>query len=116
MGRRQRKRQSSGQSPKSVDLGTEYVDTEGNRLTLRNELTAKSLKKLSEVHAKPAASQDDLWQRQQEQLFERLTISWTVADLPITKQKELIGRYRFADSDTRRWVQRTLRDHLEKLI
>jgi hypothetical protein len=48
-------------------------------------------------------------------MFERLTVSWTIAGLPLTGQKELLGRYRMADSETRRWVRETLERHLETL-
>ena len=39
---------------------------------------------------------EDAWQRAVEFLFERLAVSWTIAGLEITRQKELLGRYRMA--------------------
>jgi hypothetical protein len=48
-------------------------------------------------------------------MFERLVVSWTIAGLPLTGQKELLGRYRMADPDSRRWVRDTLERHLETL-
>jgi hypothetical protein len=48
-------------------------------------------------------------------LFERLVVSWTIAGLPLTGQKELLGRYRMADSDTRRWVRERLEEHFRRL-
>jgi hypothetical protein len=48
-------------------------------------------------------------------MFERLVASWTIAGLPLTGQKELLGRYRMADSETRRWVRDTLERHIETL-
>ena len=47
-------------------------------------------------------------------LFERLAVEWTIAGLPLTRQKELLGRYRLADSDTRRWVRETIDRHLSR--
>ena len=39
---------------------------------------------------------EDAWQRATELLFERLAVSWTISGLEITRQKELLGRYRMA--------------------
>ncbi len=64
---------------------------------------------------KPGASSDDAWQRHEEVLFERLAVSWTIAGLPITGQRELLGRYRMADSETRRWVRGTIDDHISRI-
>jgi hypothetical protein len=47
-----------------------------------------------------------------ELLFERLAVSWEIAGLPIESQKELLGRYRMASADERRWVRETLTEHL----
>ena len=44
-------------------------------------------------------------------LFERLAVSWTISGLEITRQKELLGRYRMATDDERRFVRDTLREH-----
>jgi hypothetical protein len=37
---------------------------------------------------------------------------WEIAGLPLEDQRELLGRYRMADGDTRRWVRATLDDHV----
>jgi len=63
-----------------------------------------------------AASTDDVWRRRTELLFERFVVSWTIAGLPLTGQKELLGRYRMADSETQAWVRRTITEHLEQHI
>ena len=34
---------------------------------------------------------EDAWQRATELLFERLAVSWTIAGLELTRQKELLG-------------------------
>ena len=91
---------------------TDFRDAEGNLLTLRDELTAGTLRQLGELEAKPAASADDRWQRRAELLFERLAVRWEIAGLPLESQKELLGRYRMASADERRWVHETLAEHL----
>ena len=63
-----------------------------------------------------ASTADDQWQRQGEMLFERLAVSWTISGLPLTGQKELLGRYRMADAETQRWVRQTIAEHLERHI
>jgi len=83
-------------------------------LTLRDELSAGTLRQLEQLDAKPAASADDRWQRRAELLFERLAVRWEIAGLPLDKQKELLGRYRMASTDERRWVRETLDEHLRK--
>ena len=109
MGRRSRRREQRESAPAST---TEYRDADGNVLTLRDSLSAGTLRQLEQLDAKPAASADDRWQRRVELLFERLTVSWEIAGLPLTSQKELLGRYRMASSDERRWVRETLAEHL----
>ena len=83
-------------------------------LTLRDELSAGTLRQLEQLDAKPAASADDRWQRRAELLFERLAVRWEIAGLPLDKQKELLGRYRMASGDERRWVRETLDEHLQQ--
>src|SRR4029453_7984126 len=102
MGRRSRRRGQRDSAPAST---TEYRDAEGNVLTLRDELSAGTLRRLGELDAKPAASAEDRWQRRAELLFERLAVSWEIAGLPLTSQKELLGRYRMASGDGGRWVR-----------
>jgi hypothetical protein len=112
MGRRSRRRSKGEAAPAST---TDYEDAEGNVLTVRNSLSWGTLRKLGGVSDGAAATRDDAWQRQGELMFERLVASWTIAGLPLTGQKELLGRYRMADSETRRWVRETLERHLETL-
>jgi hypothetical protein len=112
VGRRGRKRFKGGGEPAST---TDYQDADGNVLALRDSLSAGTLRKLAEASGGAASTRDDAWQRQGELMFERLVVSWTIAGLPLTGQKELLGRYRMADSETRRWVRDTLERHLESL-
>lgn len=94
----------------------EYRDADGNLLTLRKSLSAGTIRKIRRVDTRPAASVDDDWQRRTELLFERLATGWEIAGLPITDQKTLLGRYRMADPETRRWVRTVLDAHVAEHI
>ena len=60
----------------------------------------------------PGASREDAWQRAVEFLFERLTVSWTIAEAPpLRTQRELLGRYRLATAEERNWIRSCLREH-----
>ena len=111
MGRRSRRQAGTGAPVATSD----YADPDGNVLTLRDEVSAASLAKLREPAGGAAASADDLWQRRTEVLFERFAVRWTVAGLPIEKQKDLLARYRFADRATREWIRATLDQHVGDL-
>ena len=113
MGKRARKR-NRGEAPDKAPVATtDYTDAEGNVLTLRDSVSAGTAKKLHDLDAKPAASAEDKWQRREEFLFERLAVGWEIAGLPLETQKELLGRYRMADGELRRWVRRTLDEHVQ---
>jgi hypothetical protein len=92
----------------------DYTDPEGNVLTLRGELTERTIAKLAEGAGRAATSQEDAWHRRTEMLFERLAVRWVIAGLD--DQRMLLGRYRMADSDTQAWVRRTIVTHLEQHI
>jgi hypothetical protein len=111
VGRRGRKRmrEAGGAVPVAT---TDYRDEEGNVLTLRDELSERTLQQLATLEARPAASADDRWQRRLEFLFERLAVRWEIAGLPLESQKELLGRYRIAGADERRRVRAALAEHL----
>ena len=83
-------------------------------LCLRNRLSDRMLAQVSSVERSAADSAEDVWQRRTEIFFERLAVSWTVAGLPLTAEKELLGRYRLADSETRKWVRETIVEHLRR--
>lgn len=115
MGRRSRRRAKQGDQPPAAPASTtDYTDDEGNVLTLRDDLGAGTLRLLAELEAKPAASDEDRWQRRVELLFERLAVRWEIAGLPLEGQKELLGRYRMASSGERQQVRRALSEHLAK--
>jgi hypothetical protein len=113
MGSRSRRRAKRGEgAPGAPATTTDYRDDEGNVLTLRDELSAGTLRKLADLDAKPAASAEDRWQRRVEFLFERLAVRWEIAGLPLEGQKELLGRFRMAGSGERQQVRKVLAEHL----
>jgi len=116
MGKRQRKRaRAVARGGDATNASTsDYRDEEGNILTLRDELSAGTLRKLADLDARPAASADDRWQRRVEYLFERLAVRWELSGLPLEGQKELLGRYRMASAEERRRVRDALAAHLRE--
>src|SRR5918997_1426869 len=111
MGRRGRRRAKQGDRPPAAAT-TDYTDDDGNVLTLRDELSAGTLRKLTDPDARPAASGEDIRRRRVEFLFERLAVRWEIAGLPLEGQKSLLGRYRMASSGERRQVREALAEHL----
>ena len=111
MAKRKKQRREREKAP-TID----YVDPEGNVLTLRQTLSPGTIAKVGEPPSGEAASQDDAWQRRSEVLFERLAVRWEIAELPLTDQKMLLGRYRMADPEEQRFVRETMRAHLERYI
>src|SRR5947208_17051201 len=105
------KRKQRRERPKPVPTTSDYRNPEGDVLTLRDSLSAGTVAKLRESAGSAAASADDLWRRRTEMLFERLAVRWTIAGLPLTRQKDLLARYRLADSETQRWVRETVEEH-----
>ena len=110
MGKRARRR---GREPEPVPT-EDYTDEEGNVLTLRRTVSAGTARKLAETACGAAATTEDRWQRRTEMLFERYAVAWTIAGVPLSGQKELLGRYRFADEETRRWVRARLDEHVAR--
>jgi len=111
MAKKKRRRKSMERAP-TID----YVDGEGNMLTLRQSLSLKTIAKIGEGPTRDAASLDDAWRRRSELLFERLVVRWEIAGLPLTDQRMLLGRYRMADSETQNWVRQTIAEHVERHI
>jgi hypothetical protein len=102
--------------PRQKAATVDYVDAEGNTLTLRESLSRGTVAKLGEGPATAATSQDDAWRRRMELLFERLAVRWEIAGLPLSDQKMLLGRYRMADAATQQWVRETIGEHLRRYI
>src|SRR5271157_1681346 len=88
---------------------SDYSDAHGNVLTLRGSLTAGAraeyAQTLAGVGGRASDTQEDAWQRAVELLFERLAVRWSIAGLPIERQRELLARYRACSPDERRWVR-----------
>ena len=110
MGRRSRRRRQEGAQETAATSA--YTADDGSVLTLRDQISAGTLKKLGELDAKPAADAEDRWQRRVEFLFERLAVRWEIAGLPLEGQREVLGRYRMASSGERQQVRKILGDHL----
>jgi hypothetical protein len=106
--RRDRKKVTLPKAPNS-----EYRDAEGNLLILRGSLTPATRRLYADTLG-GGLHRDDAWQRAGELLFERLVVSWTIAGLELTKQKELLGRYRMASTEERQFVRDTLREHVRE--
>jgi hypothetical protein len=109
LGKRER-RDRRGSAPSTTD----YQDAEGNVLTLRDSLSAGTIAKLQEPVGVAASSAEDLWHRRSEMLFERFAVRWKIAGLPLSGQKELLGRYRLADQETQQWVLRIVVEHAHR--
>lgn len=90
---------------------SDYTDASGNVLTLRGSLTAGARREYARTLQGTPLSREDAWQRAIELLFERLAVRWSIAGLPIDRQRELLARYRAASPDERRWVRDVLREH-----
>jgi hypothetical protein len=110
MGRRSRRREAQA-APAAPE--TAYPGPDGAVLVLRGSMTPATRREYAATAAGAPLSREDAWQRAVEFLFERLAVRWEIAGAdPITRQKELLGRYRFASQGERRWVRDVLREHL----
>lgn len=111
MGKRSRRRGAEAlTAPES-----EYRDAEGGLLVLRGALSPGSRRSYAEALAGSPLSQEDAWQRATELLFERLAVRWEIGGAePLTRPRDLLGRYRLASSTERRWVRDVLRRHVSE--
>ncbi len=73
-------------------------------LELRGSLTPAARREYADTLA-GGLHREDALARATELLFERLAVSWTIADVPITRQRELLGRYRMATDAERAFVR-----------
>jgi hypothetical protein len=106
-----KRRPRKADRPKAPESG--YRSPEGDVLVLRGAMTPATRREYAAALGGSPLSREDAWQRGVEFLFERLAVRWEIAGAePITKQKELLGRYRFASADERRWIRDVLRKHL----
>jgi hypothetical protein len=97
--------------PRPAAPTSEYRDSQGCVLVLRGSFTPAARAEYARVlHG--GLAREDAWQRAIELLFERLTVSWTIAEVTFERQKELLGRYRMASATERLFIRDTLRAHL----
>jgi hypothetical protein len=101
VGRRSRRR--TEKAPSST-----YRDAAGNALELRGALTPSTRREYAEL----GGAREDAWHRRVEFLFERLAVSWTVAGVATTKQRDLLARFRVASADERAWIRDVVREHV----
>jgi hypothetical protein len=93
--------------------GVEYRSSDGDVLELRGSMTPGTRQQYRDALGGSPLSQEDAWHRGVEFLFERLAVSWAVAGVePITRQKELLARFRMASQAERSWIRDVLRAHL----
>jgi hypothetical protein len=114
VGRRSRRREQlkgGGRRERPAAPPGEYSDAEGNVLVLRGSLTPAARREYART-LEGGLEREDAWQRATELLFERLAVSWTLAGLETTSQKELLGRYRMASAPERQFVRDALREHV----
>jgi hypothetical protein len=92
---------------------TEYTSPDGDALVLRGSMTPGTRREYADTVGGSPLSQEDAWHRAVEFLFERLAVSWAVAGTePLTRQKDLLARFRMASQAERAWIRNVLREHL----
>jgi hypothetical protein len=81
-------------------------------LVLRGAMTPKTRQAYRDI-AEGGGVREDAWQRSVEFLFERLVAGWGAAGAePLTRQKDLLARFRIATAEERAWIRAVLREHL----
>ena len=97
---------------------SDYTSPEGDVLTLRGSLTPATRVRYAEVLAglggRAADTAEDTWQRAVELLFEHLAVRWTIAGVPLERQRELLARFRAGSPAERAWVRSALREHCQE--
>jgi hypothetical protein len=92
---------------------TEYTSPDGDVLELRGSMTPGTRREYADTLGGSPLSQEDAWHRAVEFLFERLAVSWAVAGTdPLTRQKDLLARFRMASQSERGWIRDVLREHV----
>jgi hypothetical protein len=109
VGKRSRRR---GERDTLAAPSADYRDAQGNMLTLRGAMSPATRREYADVLGGSPLSQEDAWHRAVEFLFERLAVRWEISGVPIDRQKELLGRLRFASVEERTWIRGVLREHL----
>lgn len=113
MGRRNRARSRQGAADPFRDAPeSSYTAPDGGQtLVLRGVMTPKTRTQYAAVRKGSPLSQEDAWHRAVEFLFERLAVSWTIHDVPVGNQKQLLARFRVASQDERAWIRGVMREH-----
>ena len=92
---------------------SEYTSPDGDVLELRGSMTPGTRREYADTLGGSPLSQEDAWHRAVEFLFERLAVSWAVAGTdPLTRQKDLLARFRMASQTERAWIRDVLREHV----
>lgn len=111
-----KKKHRKNRLPKLKGANSSYTDADGNVLVLRQSLSGGTIRQMRSEMVSDAFTVDDVWQRRTELLFERLTVSWEIAGLPMDEQAMLLGRYRMADSNEKNWVRETIDRHCREFL
>ena len=91
----------------------EYRSADGDVLVLRGSMSPGTRREYADTLGGSPLSREDAWHRGVEFLFERLAVSWELAGTePITRQKELLARFRMASQTERAWIRDVLREHV----
>jgi len=92
---------------------SEYTSPHGDVLVLRGSMTPGTRREYADTLRGSPLSREDAWHRAVEFLFERLAVGWAVAGAePLTRQKDLLARFRMASQTERAWIRDVLREHL----
>jgi hypothetical protein len=92
---------------------SEYTSPHGDVLVLRGSMTPGTRREYADTLGGSPLSREDAWHRAVEFLFERLAVGWAVAGAePLTRQKDLLARFRMASQTERAWIRDVLREHL----
>jgi hypothetical protein len=116
MANRKRKRTPKPAREKLAAPTTDYPSADGDQvLTLRGAMSPATRQQYARETGpegtRAAANIEDMRARAVEFLFERLVSGWMIAEIPTTKPKELITRYRVSTRDERAWITEVLREH-----
>jgi hypothetical protein len=97
---------------------SDYTDPHGNTLTLRGSMTPATRLQYAEALAgegtRAASTREDSWHRAVELLFEYLAVRWKImgkGESTISRQREMLERFRAATPAERAWVREVLREH-----
>lgn len=115
MAKRKKQKRTGGPEPLTAPT-TDYPSGDGEQiLTLRGAMSPKTrqqyARETSAEGVRASANTDDMRERAIEFLFERLVCGWTISDIPTTKPRELLIRYRVATREERTWITGVLREH-----